>query len=163
MGTTDLMLRKGGCVMKKVFVIVAVFLFVAGLALAAEKGTAKEAKQMVDKGIAYIKANGKEKAFAEFNNPAGRFINKDLYLFALDFNGITLAQGGNPKLVGKDMLHVQDADKKYFIKDMIALAKAKGNGWLDYKWTNPLTKKVQDKSTYIQRYDDFFIGCGIYK
>lgn len=149
--------------MKKVFVIVAVFLFVAGLALAAEKGTAKEAKQMVDKGIAYIKANGKEKAFAEFNNPAGRFINKDLYLFALDFNGITLAQGGNPKLVGKDMLHVQDADKKYFIKDMIALAKAKGNGWLDYKWTNPLTKKVQDKSTYIQRYDDFFIGCGIYK
>jgi signal transduction histidine kinase len=46
---------------------------------------------------------------------------------------------------------------------MIALAKNKGNGWLDYKWTNPVSKKVEDKSTYVQRHDDFFIGCGIYK
>ncbi|MCG6538181.1 MAG: cache domain-containing protein [Syntrophales bacterium LBB04] len=149
--------------MKKVLVMVMVFFFVTGLALAAEKGTAKEAKQMVDKGVAYIKANGKDKALAEFNNPAGKFINKDLYLFALDFNGITLAQGGNPKLVGKNMMYVQDADKKYFIQDMISLAKSKGNGWLDYKWTNPRTKKVEDKSTYVQRYEDFLIGCGIYK
>ncbi len=64
--------------MKKVLVLVVVFFFVAGLALAAEKGTAKEAKQMVDKGIAFIKANGKEKALAEFSNPGGKFINKDL-------------------------------------------------------------------------------------
>ncbi|MGA2333324.1 MAG: cache domain-containing protein [Syntrophales bacterium] len=103
--------------------MVAAFLSVAGLVLAAEKGTEKEAKQMVDKGIVYIKANGKEKAFAEFNNRAGKFISKDLYLFALDFNGVTLAQKENPKLVGKNMIHVHDADNKYFIKDMISLAK----------------------------------------
>lgn len=150
--------------MKKVLamVLAAVF-FAAGFAFSAEKGTGKEAKIMVEKGIDYIKAHGKKAAFAEFSNPKGKFINKDLYLFALDFKGITLAQGGNPKLVGKNMINVRDADQKYFIKDMIALAKTKGSGWLDYKWTNPITKKVEDKSTYIQRYADFFIGCGIYK
>jgi cytochrome c len=30
---------------------------------------------------------------------------------------------------------------------------------VDYKWVNPETKKVEDKSTYIQKTDDFFIGC----
>lgn len=149
--------------MKKVIVIAVAIFCAASFAFAAEKGTAKEARQMVEKGIAFIKANGKEKAFAEFNNPKGKFLNKDLYLFALDFNGITLAQGGNPKLVGKNMINVRDADQKYFIKDMITLAKSKGRGWLNYKWTNPVTKKVEAKSTYIQKYGDFFIGCGIYK
>jgi methyl-accepting chemotaxis protein len=59
---------------------------------------------------------------AEFNNPSGKFINKDLYIFVVDFNGITLANGGNAKLAGKNMSGLQDANGKFFIKDMIQLA-----------------------------------------
>jgi len=128
-------------------------------------GTAKEAETLVKKAAAYIKANGKEKAFAEFTDPKGKFTDRDLYIFVVDFNGLTLAHGGNSKLVGKDMSGLKDSDGKFFIKEFIKLAKTKGNGWVDYKWENPVTKKIEQKSTYIQRQrqEDYFLGCGIYK
>jgi len=76
---------------------------------------------------------------------------------------VTIAHGGNAKLVGKDMLGLKDADGKFFIKAFIETAKSKGNGWVDYKWVNPQTNKIENKSTYVQKVDDYFLGCGIYK
>ena len=143
--------------MKKILVTFVLCFFLAGLAGAADNGTPAEAEQLVKKGVALVKANGKEKAMAEFNNRKGAFNDRDLYIFAVDFNGKVLAQGGNPKLVGKDFSKIP------FIRDMIALAKSKGSGWVDYKWTNPVTKKLQSKTSYVQRIDDYFLGCGVYK
>jgi cytochrome c len=125
-------------------------------------GTADEAKAMVGKAAAFIKANGKDKAFKEFTEGT-QFKKDDLYVFVIDMKGMTLAHGGNPKLVGKDMSGLKDADGKLFIKDMIDGATAKGSGWSDYKWTNPVTKKIDPKSTYFQKVDDVVLGCGIYK
>ncbi len=122
-----------------------------------------EAKEMVERGVAFIEANGKDKAFAEFTNKDGQFIDRHLYLFIVDFNGVTLAHGGNDKLVGKDMSKLKDADNRAFIAEMIELAQTKGSGWVDYKWVNPTTTKIEPKTTYIQRVDDYFVGCGTYK
>jgi signal transduction histidine kinase len=37
-------------------------------------------------------------------------------------------------------------------------------GWVDYKWINPETKKIGDKSSYVLPVSaDVFVGCGIYK
>jgi cytochrome c len=147
--------------MKKLFVVILINLFLVGVAFAG--GTADEAKTLMDKAVAYVKANGKEKAFAEFTNQKGKFIDRDLYIFAVDFKGLTLAHGGNEKLVGRDMYGLKDADDKLFIQKFIEVAKTKGNGWIDYKWSNPTTKKIENKSTYVQKIDDYFLGCGIYK
>jgi cytochrome c len=147
--------------MRKVFVVVLVSLLFAGLAFAG--GTADEAKAMMKKAVAYVKAVGKDKAFAEFTNQKGKFIDRDLYIFAVDFTGKTLAHGGNDKLVGKDLYGLKDADGKPFIQSFIEVAKTKGSGWVDYKWQNPVTKTIEDKSTYVQKIDDYFLGCGIYK
>jgi len=125
-------------------------------------GTSDEAKAMVGKAATFMKANGKDKAFKEFSEGT-QFKKDDLYVFVIDMKGITLAHGGNPKLVGKDMSGLKDADGKLFIKDMIDGATAKGSGWSDYKWTNPVTKKIDPKSTYFQKVDDVILGCGIYK
>jgi cytochrome c len=125
-------------------------------------GTADEAKAMVVKAEAFIKANGKDKAFKEFTEGT-QFKKDDLYVFVIDTKGMTLAHGGNQKLVGKDMSGLKDADGKLFIKDIIDGANAKGSGWSDYKWTNPVTKKIDPKSTYFQKLDDVVLGCGIYK
>ena len=51
-----------------------------GVVAAAEKGTAEEAVAMVKKAAALVKSSGKEKAFAEFNNPKGAFVDRDLYV-----------------------------------------------------------------------------------
>ena len=127
------------------------------------KGTAEEAKSLVDKAVEDFKANGKDKAIAAFNDPKGEFVKGDLYIFLFDADCLTLAHGANPKLVGKNIGELKDADGKYFMKGMAALAK-KGGGWIDYKWTNPETKKIQDKSSYVLPLEGgLFVGCGIYK
>lgn len=131
---------------------------------ASGKGTAEEAVAMVRTAIAAIKANGKEKTFAEIADPQNsQFHDRDLYIFIYDLNGVTLAHGNNPKMVGKNLYELKDADGKPIIKELIELAKNKGKGWVDFKWPNPVTKNLEQKSGYIEAMDGMFIGSGIYK
>ncbi|MDE2427877.1 MAG: cache domain-containing protein [Burkholderiales bacterium] len=140
-------------------------LFSANLALAAgDRGNAEEAKALVKKGIAYLKSNSPEQAYAAFNDPKGQFVDRDLYLFVFDKNGKALSHGANAKLIGKDMMELKDADGKYFIKAFYEVANKKGSGWVDYKWPHPVTKAIEQKSSYIEKLDNGdLIGCGIYK
>ena len=151
-------------IMRNAFTGCLVCAVVACLALGAfAADTAEEAKTLVDQAVAFTKANGKEKAFVEFNNHQGQFVKGDLYIFVVDLNGKCLAHGGNEKLVGKDVIGLKDSDGKFFIKDMVEGAKAKGSGWSDYRWTNPATKSIEKKSTYFKKDGDLVFGCGIYK
>jgi signal transduction histidine kinase len=149
--------------MKRLFISILAVLIMVSWAQAGDKGTSDEAKAMIEKAAAYIKAEGKEKALEEFSNPKGKFNDRDLYIFANDLSGKTLAHGGNVKLVGKDMSKLQDAKGEYFIQKMTEVAKTKGSGWVDYQWTNPVSKKTEPKSTYVLKIDDYYLGCGIYK
>lgn len=139
--------------------------FLSASAYASERGTADEAAALVKKAVAFLKANGKEKAFAEFNNPKGQFAERDLYIFVYDMQGTNLAIGnGNAsKMVGKNLIEMRDADGRYIIKGFIELLNAKGKGWFDYKWPNPVTKAVEQKSSYVEKVDDMIVGSGIYK
>jgi signal transduction histidine kinase len=149
--------------MKKILVMMVAGIFLMGVAGAAQASTAAEATALVDKAIAFYKANGKEKAFAEFNNQKGQFVKGDLYIFIWDLTGKVLAHGANEKLIGKDVSQLKDVDGKLFVQEGVELAKAKGSGWVDYKWTNPTSKKVEAKSTYVKKVDDIIFACGIYK
>lgn len=134
----------------------------SAVAMASDKGTADEAMAMVKKGVAFVKANGKEKAFAEFSNPKGQFVDRDLYVMVYDMEGNNKAHGSNPKLIGKNLIEIKDADGKFIVKGLIEMAN-KGKGWFDYKWPNSVTKAVEAKSTYVEKVDDVLIGVGIYK
>lgn len=128
-----------------------------------DRGTKDQAIAMVKKGIAAIKAQGKEKAFAEFANTANAdYHDRDLYLIVYDLNGINLSHGNNPKMMGKNLIELKAGDK-FVVKEMIAVIKTKGSGWVDYQWPNPVTKVLENKSTYVEKVDDYFVGCGIYK
>jgi cytochrome c len=145
------------------WVVMMIFAFgIVGAVCAAS--VADEAKALTEKGAAFLKANGKEKAYAEFMNPKGQFVKGELYLFVVDLNGKALAHGANPKLVGADMARVQDADGNYPIRMVLEAARAKGSGWApDYKWVNPVSKKIELKSTYFVKVNDVVVGCGFYK
>jgi cytochrome c len=136
-----------------------------GPASAGDRGTADEAGALVKKGIAYLKANGAEKAYAAFNDPQGQFVDRDLYLFVFDMNGKTLAHGANKKLLDKTLIELKDADGKAFIKEFIEVAASKkGSGWVEYKWPHPQTKVIENKASYIEKLPDgTLIGVGIYK
>ena len=136
----------------------------AAPAYAAEKGSANEAVAMVKKAVALIKSDGKEKAFAAISDPANKdFHDRDLYIYVYDLNGVAVAHGVNPKLVGKNLLDMKDNEGKAMIQEMVKVAKEKGSGWVDFKWPNPVTKAVEAKSGYVERTGDLLVGSGIYK
>jgi cytochrome c len=152
--------------MKRVFLAVWVVLFflaTTGMALAAANGSPAEAEAMVKKAVAFMKANGKDKAFAEISNPKGQFVDRDLYVFVYDMTGKCVAHGFNQKMIGKDLIEMKDPDGKFYVKERVEIAKTKGKGLQHYKFTNPDTKKIDDKSAYIEKYDDYIFGCGAYK
>ena len=138
-------------------------LVMAGSAHANDQGTAAEAEAMVKKAVAFIKANGTEKAYDEFTNGKS-FKDRDLYVIVYDLNGKNLAQGANPKLVGKDLIGLKDPDGKPLIQMFVDLAKAKGKGWVEgYKFLNPVSQKIEGKAMYLERVGDTLVGTGIYK
>lgn len=152
--------------MKKIITVVCLAIFmvaVSHVAFAAEFGTPAEAETMVKKAVAEIKANGKDKAFAEFNNQKGKFTDRDLYITVYDMTGKCLSHGANPKMIGKDLIDLRDPDGKFFVKERIEIAKAKGSGWQDYKFNNPVTKKIEPKTMYFEKAGDIIVACGAYK
>ena len=134
----------------------------APLARAGERATAAEAQAMVKKAVAYLQKNGPQKAYAQFNDPQGQFRDRDLYLVVFDMQGTGLAHI-NPRLVGKPTGDIRDADGKQIFHAQRKLALEQGKGWVDYKWPNPVSGKIEQKSTYLERVGDIIIMCGIYQ
>jgi cytochrome c len=130
---------------------------------AQSKATAAEATAMVKKGIAFVKANGKEKGYAEISNKKGQFIDRDLYLVVYGLDGTVHAHGANERLIGKNVIDLRDIDGKPYVQERVDLAKSKGTFWQDYKYTNPTNKKIEPKSMYCEKLDDTVVCGGIYK
>jgi cytochrome c len=128
-----------------------------------EFGSQKEAQALVAKGLAHIKKVGPQKAYEEISAKAPGWVDRDLYLTVYDLEGKCLAHGSNPKMVGKDLIDLRDADGKIFIKERMDLARSKGSFWQDYKWTDPVTRKVMAKTTYCERHQDTVLCVGVYK
>lgn len=128
-----------------------------------EFGTAKEAEAMVAKAVARIKAVGAEKAYQEFTSKAPGFADRDLYVVVYTLEGRVVAHGQNPKMVGKDLIDLRDPDGKAFVKERVELTRTQGKFWHDYKFTDPVTKKVLPKSTYCERVESTAVCVGIYK
>jgi cytochrome c len=151
--------------MKSIVVVIVamVMLTMAVLAGAEDRATKKEAEALVKKAVAHFKMDG-VKAYADFTAPSRSFVNKDLYIAAYDVTGKCVAHGQNQKQAGKDLIGMKDPDGKLFVKERVELALSKGRFWQDYKFTDPLTKKVMQKQMYCELADSKIIICGgVYK
>ena len=135
---------------------------VAVTAVAEDFATAKEAEAMVIKAVAAIKAN-KAKTLEEITNKDSKWVVGDLYPVVYDLQGKVLAHGQNAKQVGKDLLELKDPDGKLFVKERVELANSKGKFWQDYKFTDPVTKKILPKQMYCEKLDAMVVCAGIYK
>jgi cytochrome c len=148
-------------------IVTALFAMVActTLAFAQERGNADEAKALVEKGIAHFKSVGPDKAFADFSDKdSGKWVSKDLYIVVIKSDGPIMAHGVNKALIGKNLIDVKDPTGKFFTREMIETG-MKGSGWVDYQFTDPVTKKIAQKSSYNARLPNYdgIIAVGIYK
>ena len=141
--------------------IAAIILIFLAFNLPVAAATPEDAKKLLNEAVAFYQANGKEKTFAEINNPDGQFTRGELYLFVYDSNGLVVAHGADVKHIGDDMMRFQDANGKFFGREIMQVGESGGE--VDYVWPNPVTGKVQKKTSYIRLVDGLRFGCGIYK
>jgi cytochrome c len=125
--------------------------------------TAEQAKAFSEHAAAYIEQVGDEKAFADFTRSAGGFVDGELYVFCCDGKGLNMAHGGNPSFVGRNMLHIKDPDGAEPNMLIVKMAFEQGRGWVDFKWPNPVSKRIENKSAYVIRTHDVACGVGYYK
>jgi cytochrome c len=140
-------------------------LVLATIALQAQDPKAK-ALATVKEAVAFCKKNGKDALLKEVNHASGRFHVKsgdDIYVFVYDMQGNCLGMGYQSQAVGTNRWDIKDPDGKYILREFVNMVKTKGNGWVDYKFPNPKTNKVEAKTTYVEGLDGWVLGCGVYK
>jgi cytochrome c len=128
--------------------------FFAAAGQPAWASTAAEAKALLERAAAHIQAVGPARAFADITSPDGGFVDGELYVFCTTPDGTMLAQGGNPKLVGKNLMAIRDPEGTRTTAGIIRVGQTQGQGWLEYLWPNPSTGRVQRKATYVLRIDE---------
>lgn len=132
------------------------------LPAAAAPPTKDEVVKFVEEGVRFAKEKGKEAFFKELMNKSGRFQRGELYFYAYDFNGVVLAHGAKPNLVGNNLINLTDKNGLKVIQKLRDTA-AKGGGWVEYFWQNPVSGKVERKLGYVVKLDDqCWFGSGTY-
>ncbi len=118
----------------------------------------------VKSAVAYAQSNDKEKALLEFSNKNGSFVKGELYIYAYDFNGTTIAHPVNPEKIGVNRLNEKDAKGNLFIKDL-RFAAYNGTDFSEYYYINPLhNNAIEKKLGYVEKVDDhWWLGSGIYQ
>jgi signal transduction histidine kinase len=135
----------------------------AGAFAAGSGETKDDAVAMVKKAVAFIKEQGPDKAYPVIDDKASQFHDRDLYVVVYQLDGKVLAHGSNQKFIGKDMSDAQDVDGKLYVKERDELAGKQASFWQDYKFVNPVTKKVEPKEMYCEKLDNTAVCAGIYK
>ena len=145
--------------MKRALLVGSLFVL-AGAASAAEFGTAAEAKAMLDKAVAAVKAD-KAKALAQFNAGQGGFKDRDLYPFCAS------AADGNfsahPALLGKSMKELKDKTGKAMGEEMLKVAAEGKVAEVSYMWPRPGDADPVQKVSYVTKVGDQVCGVGYYK
>jgi cytochrome c len=135
---------------------------VAGSSLAAENPGAEQAKDLLDKAVAYLEKEGPARAFCAFNDPSGDFHKGPLYVFAVNMDGVYFAHSAAPTLVGVSVRDTIDAAGQPVGKNVIQLIASQSEGSVDYMWLNYTTNKVEKKRSFVKRVNDFVLGVGYY-
>lgn len=149
--------------MKKYCSVIGTLVLAASLGVgASEMGTPDEAMAMSQKAASLVNQQG-EAAFLVFAAKDGGFVEKDLYVFCMDLDGNMLSHAVKPELVGKNLKEFNKYGD-FLFQEMIVVASADGEGWVDYNWPYPGSDEVKQKTSYIIKNEKgFFCGVGAYK
>lgn len=146
-------------IFRSLIIIVGLTVITSGVR-AEDRASLDEAQAMCEKAAAYLKENGIDAARDAFHAPGAPWHDRDLYVFVFEPGGVTVAHGAKEALVGRDLTKLRDVDGKLFLQEIISVA---DRGWVEYKWQNPVSKKVEAKASYVINTGDYIVGVGAYK
>ena len=140
---------------------VAGLMFVAAAAFApANAATPEDAQAMAEKAAAFVKSDG-EKAFSVISDPNGPYHQGEVYVTVLDRQGVVRATL-NPKLIGVNMWEATDPDGVKFSQLPWTATEKSETAWIQYKFTNPESKKIEPKKAWVHRVGDYVVFSGVY-
>jgi signal transduction histidine kinase len=139
--------------------LTSVILGAALLAHAAEFGSAAEARAMLDKAVAALKAD-KATALAQFTKGEGGFKDRDLYPFCGGPDGMFTA---HPSLVGKSLKDLKDKTGKPIGEEFYNTAKEGKVSEVSYMWPRPGGTELVQKVSYVTKVGDQVCAVGYYK
>jgi hypothetical protein len=128
-------------------------------------GTADEAKAMLMKAVAAVKAD-KAKALDMFNKGEGGFRDRDLYVFCANASDGTLVAIGNPNLkqaLGVDVRAGQNSTGRAFGEEIYAAMQKPEGQISEVSYVSPTPgadDRLVAKVTLVTRADDD-LGCGV--
>lgn len=142
-------------------------LVVAALSAAAclaQASTPDEAKALLDQAVSLFKAKGKDAAVKEIN-AGGNWKKGELYIVAVQYDGVMLAHSSNDKMAGKNMFEAKDASGKPFVQETISAVKGKGAGEVQIRWSNPVTKQIGDAVMFSKAVpgENVYVGAVVFK
>ena len=130
------------------------------------QGSADEAQTLVSRAHELVRARGLSGAAATLHSRDDGFVDRDLYVFAIDRAGRYVVHGAKPEMEGRRVHEVPGIDGDRFVREAWAAAESNDGrgGWVEYDIVNPGTGEVQPKASFVVAIDrDHFIGCGIYR
>jgi cytochrome c len=133
----------------------------AAIAVAQQFGTAAEAKAMLDKAAAALKANETE-AVAKFNDKAGGFRDRDLYVFCYNVSDGKFTAHPNPALMGTDVRALKVKDDPLGQKIFDATKEGAVTS-VNYNFPKPGTTDPVAKESFLTRVGGQGCGVGYYK
>ncbi|MGB3020858.1 MAG: cache domain-containing protein [Methyloceanibacter sp.] len=129
-------------------------------ARSAEYGTKEEARAMLDKAVAAVKAD-EAQALAMFNDAEGGFRDRDLYVFCANASdGIETA---HPTAKGQQLGDIKDVNGFAFGGEILNNATEGSVGEIDYFWPRPGSDTPAAKSTFFTKVGDQICAVGYYK
>jgi signal transduction histidine kinase len=143
--------------------IIGFALLFGSVAMADERGSADQAKALALKAAALFDSRG-DTALDAFNADKASFVDRDLYITVVDMQGFVRASSGpSAALIGKNTMDAEDPDGKKFVQEFFKTTAGESHeGWLTYKYIDPITKKIAQKKTFVRRAGGYIITCGSY-
>ncbi|MDE2418754.1 MAG: HAMP domain-containing protein [Burkholderiales bacterium] len=127
------------------------------------QGTADEALVLTTRAHALVQEIGFDAAADVLHDPQGGFVDRDLYVFVFDRQGIYRIMGADRKRVGTSLFDAPGVDAQQLLDDAWHRCE-QGGGWVEYNIINLVTGTVKGKSSYVLPLsDDLLIGCGAYR
>lgn len=127
------------------------------------QGTADEAMALAIKAYDLVQSIGYDAAAEIFHDKEGGFVDRDLYVFVFDRQGVYRVMGADIKRVGTSLWDAPGLDAQALLDDAWERVE-RGGGWVEYNILNLASGDVRSKASYVLKIDDnLLIGCGAYR
>jgi TRAP-type uncharacterized transport system substrate-binding protein len=130
---------------------------------AAEFGTRDEAIAMVRRVQEKFRKDGPDATFKAIN--AKVWVDRDLFPWVYRLSdGTNMANALFPAVRSKHLIDLKDQDGKFITQEWIRIATTPPyHGWSNYRWPNPITNTIDDKSSWVERMGDYLVGVGVHR